>query len=45
MQTLVQIVCTSGVSVRDKIANDPKLDAHAFEILSERKAGQAPGWT
>jgi hypothetical protein len=45
VQTLVQVICTPGLSVRDAIANDPKLDAHAFEILLERKAGRAPGWT
>ncbi len=45
MQTLVQVVCNPGPSVRDAIANDPKLDAHEFEILLERKAGRAPGWT
>ena len=45
MQTLVQVVCTPGSSVRDAIANDPKLVAHEFEILLERKAGRAPGWT
>ena len=45
MQTLVQVVCTPGPSVRDAIANDAKLDAHDFEILLERKAGRAPGWT
>ena len=45
MQTLVQVVCTPGLSMRDAIANDPKLDAHNFEILLERKAGRFPGWT
>ena len=45
MQTLVQVICTPGLSVRDAIANDPKLDAHQFEIVLERKAGRAPGWT
>jgi len=45
VQTLVQVICTPGASVRDAIANDPKLDAHDFEILLERKAGRAPGWT
>ena len=45
MQTLVQVVCTSGASVRDAIANDAKLDAHGFEVLFERKAGRSPGWT
>jgi hypothetical protein len=45
VQTLVQVVCTSGSSVRDAIANDAKLDAHNFEVLLERKAGRSPGWT
>ena len=45
MQTLVQVVCTPGPSLRDAIANDPKLDARQFEILLERKAGRSPGWT
>jgi hypothetical protein len=45
MQTLVQVVCTPGPSLRDAIANDRRLDIHDFEVLVERKAGRAPGWT
>ena len=45
MQTLVQVICTPGLSVRDAIANDRKLSAHDFEIVLERKAGRSPGWT
>jgi hypothetical protein len=45
VQTLVQVICTPGPSLRDAIANDPKLDARDFEILLERKAGRFPGWT
>lgn len=45
MQTLVQVICTPGTSVRDAIANDPKLAAHAFEVVLERKTGRSPGWT
>ena len=45
MQTLVQVICTPDPSLRDAIANDPKLDARHFEILLERKAGRSPGWT
>lgn len=45
MQTLLHIFCTPGLSVRDAIANDPKLSAHHFEILLERKPGRSPGWT
>jgi hypothetical protein len=45
LQTLVQVICTPGASVRDAIANDAKLDAHQFEILYEHKPGRSPGWT
>ena len=45
MQTLVQVNCTPGASLRDAIANDRKLDAHWFEVSLERKAGRSPGWT
>jgi hypothetical protein len=45
LQTLVEVICTPGASVRDAIANDVKLDAHHFEILYEHKPGRSPGWT
>jgi hypothetical protein len=45
LQTLVQVICTPGSSVRDAIANDPKLDTHDFEVVLERKSGRFPGWT
>ena len=45
MQTLVQVICTAGASVRDAIANDAKLGRHHFEILYEHKPGRSPGWT
>lgn len=45
MQTLVQVVCTPGRSLRDAIAHDPRLATRALEIVAERKAGRSPGWT
>ena len=45
MQTLVQVFCTSGTSLRDAIANDAKLARHHFEVVLERKSGRFPGWT
>lgn len=45
MQTLVQVICSPGSSLRDAIANDRQLAAHWFEVLRERKAGRSPGWT
>ena len=45
MQTLVQVVCTSGRSLRDAIANDGKLSDNGLEVVAERKSGRSPGWT
>jgi len=45
LQTLVQVVCTPGSSVRDAIANDVRLGDHYLEVVLERKAGRFPGWT
>jgi hypothetical protein len=45
VQTLVQVICSPGRSVRDAIANDARLVDHHFEVLQERKAGRSPGWT
>jgi hypothetical protein len=45
LQTLVHVYCTPGLSVRDAIANDPRLSANRFELVRERKSGRSPGWT
>lgn len=45
MQTVVQVVCTHGRSLRDAIANDPRLARHDLEIIQEKKPGRSPGWT
>ena len=44
MQTIVQVICKKGTSLRDAIANDKKLDLHCFEIIQEKKQGRSPGW-
>jgi len=44
MQTVVQVVCTRGRSLRDAIANDARLRKHGLEILQEKKPGRSPGW-
>lgn len=45
MQTLIQVVCTKGKSVRDAIANDPRLKDNGLKLVKERKPGRKPGWT
>ncbi len=44
MQTVVQVVCTRGRSMRDAIANDPRLAKHDLEVTQEKKPGRSPGW-
>ena len=44
MQTVVQVVCTRGRSMRDAIANDPRLEKHGLEVTQEKKPGRSPGW-
>ena len=45
MQTVVQVVCTRGRSMRDAIANDSKLAKHDLHVTQEKKPGRSPGWT
>ncbi|HYL35635.1 MAG TPA: hypothetical protein VEV17_06970 [Bryobacteraceae bacterium] len=45
MQTVVQVVCTRGLSLRDAIANDPRLEKHGLAVIQEKKPGRFPGWT
>jgi hypothetical protein len=44
MQTLVDIYCTRGTSLREAIANDARLSRHGLEVLKEHQPGRAPGW-
>lgn len=46
MQTVVQVVCTRGRSLRDAIANDRALTRHHhLAVIQEKKPGRSPGWT
>ncbi len=44
MQTLVQVFCTPGASLREAIADDSRLDRHSFVVSQEHKPGRKPGW-
>lgn len=45
MQTVVQVVCKKGGSLRDAIAKDNRIDQYDLTILREKKPGRRPGWT
>jgi hypothetical protein len=44
MQTLVEVHCTRGTSLRETIANDPRLTKHGLEVLKAHHPGRSPGW-
>jgi len=44
MQTLLQVVCTKGKSLRDSIVNDAGLSKDGFQIQKKRKRGRPHGW-
>ncbi len=44
MQILIQALCSKGESLREAIANDPRLEKHQLLKVREKQAGRAPGW-
>ena len=44
MQTLVQVICSKGTSLRDAIVNDPKLDGFDLSVQKQQKPGRSHGW-
>lgn len=45
MQILVQVICTSGPSLRDSIAGDSEIDSFQLKISEQKRHGRSPGWT
>jgi hypothetical protein len=44
MQTLVQVTCSRGGSLRDDIVKDPRLRDYRFAVRRSRKLGRPHGW-
>jgi hypothetical protein len=44
MQTVVQVFCTPGRSLRDAISGDRRLQGHDLGVVAARKPGRNPGW-
>ncbi|MES2124943.1 MAG: hypothetical protein V4503_09700 [Gemmatimonadota bacterium] len=44
MQTLVQVICTRGRSLRDAIVNDPRLAAYQLDVAAKLRPGRSQGW-
>ena len=44
MQTVIQVVCTRGVSVRDAIVKDPQLERFGLVVSKQHQPGRSHGW-
>jgi hypothetical protein len=42
MQTIVQVVCTKGLSLRDNVARDHRLSKYDLEVVSEKNLDDRP---
>lgn len=45
MQTIVQVMCTAGRSLRDLIGADDKIEQYGLKVTSQQTAGRSPGWS
>jgi len=44
MQTIVQVKCTRGESMRSLIERDGKLARHGLQVILQHKPQRSPGW-
>jgi hypothetical protein len=44
MQTVVQVICSAGPSLRDAIGGDPKLESFGLQVARQHQPGRSPGW-
>jgi hypothetical protein len=44
MQTLIDVHCSKGSSLREGIAKDSKLEEYSLFLVKEQKPGRSPGW-
>ena len=44
MQILISVLCTKGRSMRQAIADDPRIERYKLQVTKEAQPGRAPGW-
>jgi hypothetical protein len=44
MQTLVQVLCSRGASLRERIVNDRQLTSYGLAVSRQLKPGRSQGW-
>lgn len=45
MQTIIQVICSTGPSLRDAIGVDPRIARFGFTVSKHQTPGRSPGWT
>ena len=45
MQTIIQVICSDGESLREKIVKDGKLEDFYLLVSKQRSVGRNPGWS
>ena len=44
MQTLVQVLCSNGVSLRDAVVHHPRLERYQLQVTEQKRPNRSPGW-
>lgn len=44
MQSIIQVTCYRGGSLREAIANDIRLERHHLAVSRQKTSGRNPGW-
>ena len=44
MQTVIQVVCKGGKSLRDVIASDKKVEDYRIKLVHSKRQHRSPGW-
>jgi hypothetical protein len=44
MQSIIQVTCYRGGSLREAIANDSRLERYDLAVSRQKRSGRNPGW-
>lgn len=44
MQTVIQVICYPGGSLREALTNDKRLETYHLAVSSQKISGRNPGW-
>jgi hypothetical protein len=45
LQTVIQVICSNGESLREKIVKDKRLEDYSLLVSKQRSVGRNPGWS